>query len=229
MTRLLVSVRSAGEARDALAGGADLIDVKEPERGSLGRAEGRVWREVASVVAGRAPVSAALGELAEFDPSPGDFADWRAVQFAKLGLAGCAALADWPRRWADAIASFPSTVRPVAVSYADWRLIEAPPPEEVLAVGHATGCTAWLIDTADKRRGGLLDHVTLENLSAWIELARQGEMLTVLAGSLVLASIQTVLPLAPDYLAVRGAVCRDGRSGSLDAQRVRNIAAAMKR
>lgn len=33
MTRLLVSVRSAEEARDALAGGADLIDLKEPTQG----------------------------------------------------------------------------------------------------------------------------------------------------------------------------------------------------
>ena len=36
MTKLLVSVRDAAEAIDALAGGADLIDVKEPLAGSLG-------------------------------------------------------------------------------------------------------------------------------------------------------------------------------------------------
>jgi uncharacterized protein (UPF0264 family) len=38
MTGLLVSVRDAAEAADALAGGADLIDVKEPNAGSLGAA-----------------------------------------------------------------------------------------------------------------------------------------------------------------------------------------------
>ena len=37
---LLVSVRSGAEAEAALAGGADLIDVKEPTRGALGRADG---------------------------------------------------------------------------------------------------------------------------------------------------------------------------------------------
>ena len=36
--KLLVSVRSADEARAALAGGADLIDVKEPAHGPLGAA-----------------------------------------------------------------------------------------------------------------------------------------------------------------------------------------------
>ena len=34
--RLLVSVRSAAEVGPALAGGADIIDAKEPGRGSLG-------------------------------------------------------------------------------------------------------------------------------------------------------------------------------------------------
>ena len=44
MAGLLVSVRSADEARTALAGGATVIDVKEPERGPLGRADPATWR-----------------------------------------------------------------------------------------------------------------------------------------------------------------------------------------
>ena len=63
MTRLLVSVRSAAEAEAALAGGAAVIDVKEPARGALGRADDAVIADVVRAVAGRAPVSAALGEL----------------------------------------------------------------------------------------------------------------------------------------------------------------------
>ena len=34
MTGLLISVRDAEEARAALAGGAGLVDIKEPRRGS---------------------------------------------------------------------------------------------------------------------------------------------------------------------------------------------------
>ena len=40
--QLLVSVRSAGEAVDALAGGCQILDVKDPSRGSLGRADDSV-------------------------------------------------------------------------------------------------------------------------------------------------------------------------------------------
>ena len=63
--QLLVSVRSTEEAATALEGGAALIDVKEPGRGPLGRADDAVVRAVLNVVAGRRPVSAALGELPE--------------------------------------------------------------------------------------------------------------------------------------------------------------------
>src|SRR3712207_4897772 len=61
--QLLVSVRSAEEAEAALAGGADLIDVKEPRGGSLGRAEDWVLAGVLRRVSGRRPVSAAMGGL----------------------------------------------------------------------------------------------------------------------------------------------------------------------
>ena len=44
--RLLVSVVSAEEARRALAGGADIIDVKDPGEGALGAPAPRVLSEV---------------------------------------------------------------------------------------------------------------------------------------------------------------------------------------
>ncbi len=88
MTALLVSVRSAAEAEAALAGGAALIDVKEPARGALGRADDAVIADVVRAVAGRAPVSAALGELR--DGAPALPAGLGLLSFVKCGLAGCA-------------------------------------------------------------------------------------------------------------------------------------------
>ncbi len=49
--RLLVSVRSAEEALAAIAGGADILDVKEPSRGSLGMANSEVIAAIARQVA----------------------------------------------------------------------------------------------------------------------------------------------------------------------------------
>ena len=60
MTRLLVSVRNAAEAETALAGGATVIDVKEPSRGSLGRVDDATLAEVMRR-GGRRPISAGVG------------------------------------------------------------------------------------------------------------------------------------------------------------------------
>src|SRR5436305_1117778 len=81
---LLVSVRSAKEAGAALEGGADLIDVKEPAHGSLGRAGDETIRAVIERVAGKRPITAAMGELVEgaqvlFDTR---------LRYVKWGLAG---------------------------------------------------------------------------------------------------------------------------------------------
>src|SRR5262245_40260453 len=62
---LLVSVRSVEEAEAALAGGAGLIDVKEPNNGALGFAGVEVIAAVLRMVAAQRPVSAALGELSD--------------------------------------------------------------------------------------------------------------------------------------------------------------------
>src|SRR3954452_14348343 len=98
---LLVSVRSAAEALSALAGGADVIDVKEPDRGSLGAADEETISAIVRAVDGRAPVSAALGELVDLDKSPNGNAARilvDGVSLFKIGLARSATLDAWETR-----------------------------------------------------------------------------------------------------------------------------------
>ena len=45
---LLVSVRNLAEARAAIEGGCDRLDVKEPSRGPLGKADASVIAEIAA-------------------------------------------------------------------------------------------------------------------------------------------------------------------------------------
>ncbi|HEV3164614.1 MAG TPA: (5-formylfuran-3-yl)methyl phosphate synthase, partial [Isosphaeraceae bacterium] len=66
MAGLLVSVRSVEEAQRALAGGAAVIDIKEPARGPLGQADPEIWQAVREAVPPHLPVSAALGELIDW-------------------------------------------------------------------------------------------------------------------------------------------------------------------
>src|SRR5687768_1630805 len=60
--RLLVSVRSAEEVAAALAGGADIIDAKEPARGSLGPVTPAVLAAIAACTPASVPLSVALGD-----------------------------------------------------------------------------------------------------------------------------------------------------------------------
>ncbi len=116
MTALLVSVRSAAEALAALAGGAALIDAKEPARGSLGRAEDAIIRDIVIAVAGRTPVSAALGEWAEDTDNVPD-AD---LAYVKWGLAGCANRPSW-RDALSRLLDRQQRPQVVLTAYADWQ------------------------------------------------------------------------------------------------------------
>src|SRR3989442_5255876 len=90
--RLLVSVSSAAEASAALAGGADVIDAKEPLAGALGAVSMEVLREIHAAVAGARIVTAALGDAADeaaIERAAREFVAAGAV-LVKVGFAGIA-------------------------------------------------------------------------------------------------------------------------------------------
>jgi uncharacterized protein (UPF0264 family) len=227
MTKLLISVRSAAEARIACQAGADLIDVKEPARGSLGAADSKTIGQIVRQVGGRRPVSVALGELVQAAALSRSLAG--RVQYAKFGLAGCAEIADWALRWSEAIARLPQGVTPVAVVYADWRTAAAPDPASVLGHALPLRCGAVLLDTFDKSRGPLTNYLGPDKLGEFIAAAGDAGLLSVVAGGLGLVDVAWVARLMPDYIAVRGAACLGPRWGRLDGDRVRRLANVLRR
>jgi hypothetical protein len=219
MTRLLVSVRSAGEAAIAVAAGVGIVDVKEPANGPLGRASDRVIRAVLDQVNGRTAVSIASGEVVEDSAPP-----LEGVVYAKVGLRGAGR--SWRNRWRAWRALLPPGCRAVAVAYAEGRTVNAPDLEDVLELALAECADAYLIDTAVKDGRTLIDHVSVERLGRCIAACRQARVRIALAGSLSQDDVARVAPLAPDWIAVRGAACRAGRGSELDAGRVRQLVRA---
>ena len=63
--RLLVSVGDVEEAAAALAGGADIIDAKDPLVGALGAVRPRVLRGIRTAVGDARPVTAAIGDASD--------------------------------------------------------------------------------------------------------------------------------------------------------------------
>ncbi|HWE38742.1 MAG TPA: (5-formylfuran-3-yl)methyl phosphate synthase [Isosphaeraceae bacterium] len=226
MPALLVSVRSAAEARAASDGGAAIVDVKEPARGPLGPADPATWRAVRAALPVEVPVSVALGELADWDEgrlaARGDF---DGIAFRKVGLAGERGRGDWPRRWRCLRESLGPGPRWVAVAYADWSIAGSPEPAAVLAEALAVpDCDGLLVDTWDK---GRRVPILVEDWADWAARARAGGRLVVLAGGLDADAIARLGPIAPDLFAVRGAACdRGDRLGTIDPARVAGLARA---
>lgn len=227
---LLVSVRSAAEAEAALAGGADLIDVKEPSRGSLGRADDAVIEEVIRLVAGRRPVSAAMGDLLErihFYPFLGKLA------YIKLGFAGHDNEIPADESWQTY--AFRRNIAEthldwfVPVAYADWRRANAPEPTALCAFARQNRCGAFLLDTHAKDGSTLLDWMPFSQIALLIKQCRQVGVRIALAGSLGPKEIVALAHFKPDWFAVRGAACRGGkREEIVDADKVRELAALVR-
>jgi uncharacterized protein (UPF0264 family) len=219
---LLVSVRSAQEAEAALAGGAAVIDVKEPSRGPLGCADLRVWRAVRGAVPAHVPVSVALGELSDWPhrqrlPAAG----YDGIAFRKLGLARTGQ--DWRNAWAGLRAADPHGPEWIAVAYADYKSAGAPDPEAVLEAAIAAGCAGILIDSWDKSQPSPID----ASWSDYLCRARASGLTTALAGGLDERAILLLAALQPDFFAVRGAACRDcDRTAAIDQDRVARLALA---
>lgn len=229
---LLVSVRDAAEAAEALAGGATIVDVKEPARGPLGVATAAVTARIAAVVGDRAPWTLAGGELRDGVENihehvrrtlalgkPGSLPPVA----AKAGLAGAAGT-DW-RAWLAAFAAgLPAGVAPVAVAYADWQRAGSPPPPEVIAAAASARCRVLLLDTFDKAGPGAIDSpAAVADVTAWVARARAAGLGVVLGGRLTPDSLPAAVACGPDVIAVRSAACVGGRSGPVCRKAVQRL------
>lgn len=231
---LLVSVRDADEAGEALAGGAGIIDVKEPAAGPLGAASPDAIAAVAAItVAADRPWTFACGELAAADdprallervlahPACPAAARPAAV---KAGLAGLAASA-WPARLARIARGLPEGTGFVGVAYADHRVARAPEPRAVIAGAAAAGCVALLVDTFDKAGPGLFVVADPDTVAGWVEEAHAARLPIALAGRLTADGAALAAACGADVVAVRSAVCRGaGRgAGQADGDRLGRV------
>ncbi len=222
MTRLLASVCSAAEVDLALAGGADLIDLKDPARGALGALTPERQRALVRRVAGRRPVSATVGDL---PPEPELLVQAVAstaasgVDMVKVGFFGNDGLLPCVRALATHAAA---GVRLVAVLCADRH-----PDFALLPALEEAGFHGVMLDTAGKGAGSLRRHLPDAALGAFVARGRALGLLTGLAGSLTVEDIAPLTALAPDYLGFRGALCGGDRREALDPRALARVRAAL--
>lgn len=242
----------------AVLGGADIVDVKDPSRGSLGRASLENLQAITGVLkyqsqdAGRVrfkavPLSIALGEVQEWSEQSSDFGSDFLRQsmsfsnessdalcdaisqlqpnFMKLGLSQVAAAAGrgkehWRNSWIDVRCRFEGDHEWVAVAYADYDRADAPTPKEILDAALATNCSVLLIDTFVKDATNLLDWLPSEEISSLRKATAAHGLQLALAGRVTLLDLPVLLPLQPDIIAVRGAVCESGERTAAVSERL---------
>jgi (5-formylfuran-3-yl)methyl phosphate synthase len=226
--QLLVSVRSADEVGPALAGGADIIDAKEPDRGSLGAVAPEVLAEILARTPGHLPFSAALGDAVSAEqvktlidglklpPRAGP-------TYLKLGFAGMPSPDLVSAMLSTAVSRAGLRRSPplvVAVAYADARRARSAPPELVSRLARDAGAAGVLIDTCVKDGVGLLEWLTPTELAVWVRQTREWRLLAGVAGALGPADLPSACLADPDVVGFRGAACDAGRSGRVVAERV---------
>lgn len=224
MTGFLGSVRNLDEARVAAAAAVDILDLKAPEHGALGALDVAEVTQIVRRLGRSQRISATIGDL-PLEPER-IVAATRAmaatgVDYVKLGffpggdLVGTLSALEPLAR---------SGTRLVAVLFGD----QDPSPElpRTLARAGFAGC---MLDTADKTRGALTEICSLQTLSRFVTEVRRQGLLCGLAGSLRAHDIPALLPLGPDYLGFRGALCRGHeRTQRIDPGLLRDIGRAVR-
>lgn len=231
--QLMISVINASEAQQAIAAGADILDVKNPAEGSLGAPAPEIIRQIRLITPSTVKLSVAIGDMPNL---PGTAA------LAALGAASCGAdyikVGLWgPESEAEAIAllrqvhqavsAFPA-VAVIAAGYADAHRVGRLAPRLLPRIARTAGVSGCLLDTALKDGHGLFDFLAPEVLRALAEEAHAAGLLFALAGALQEKDLPLVREIGADVVGVRTAACRDNqRAGPLDPERVRRLRAAI--
>lgn len=214
MTGMLASVRDISEAEIVLAAGVDIIDLKAPERGALGSLTVREIEDIVRFVAGRCPVSATIGDL----PMLPDLIYDAVTRVAESGVdyvkIGFFPEGDWYGVLAR-LSGLTLNHALIAVLFADAEF-----DISWINACKTAGFHGVMLDTMDKAAGGLREILSISQLDTFVKMAKSEGLLCGLAGKLSARDIPELLPLTPDYLGFRGALCDNrGRVGaiSLDA------------
>lgn len=232
--QLLVSVTDAVEARIALDGGADIVDVKNPAEGALGAPTPTVLRSIRAAVGTAKPLSVAVGDMPNL-PGTAALAAVGAAQlgadFVKVGLWGTSSEADAVVLLRAVRAALGSDTALIAGAYADAARVPGRPlpAQRLPSTARAAGADGCLLDTAIKDGRGLMEWLSPATLADLVAESHAYGLPIALAGSLRFEDFAAVRATDADIAGVRSAACREGRrSARLDVDRVRRLRIASK-
>lgn len=231
--QLLVSVTYVEEAENAIEGGADIIDIKNPSEGSLGANFPHVIREIVSKIPSSLESSATLGDVPNLPGTvslAGAGAALCGVNYVKVGLMGVRTLEEAVfllKQLRHAVKMINPHTKVIAAGYADAATVKALNPLLLPRVSSQAGIEGCMIDTAIKDGHNLFYYLNQDQLENFVTEAHGSGLICALAGSLREEDIPLIQELGADIIGFRTAVCEGdrihGRVSKSKIQRVRSI------
>jgi len=235
--KLLISPVNENEAVEAIAGKADIIDVKNPREGSLGANYPWVISRIRQLAPKEIEVSCTIGEAPSL-PATMSLAALGAastgVNYIKAGLWGLKTTEEAVYQLQNISRavkeSYPS-LNVVATGYADAERIGTVNPMFIPEIAYKANADFAMLDTAIKDGKSLFTFLEKDQLETFISKARDFGLKTALAGSLSKEDLPTIKELGPDVVGLRGAACANGdrANGQITREKVQELASILKR
>lgn len=231
--RLLVSPMNIEEAQAALAGGADILDVKNPKEGSLGANFPWAIKEVAEMAGGRVPVSATIGDL-DYKPGTASLAALGAAfsgaDYVKVGLLGVKSAeqaGDMLENIVRAVKGYDRRKKVVASAYSDCSRVDSIPPMLLPDVAESSGADVVMVDTAIKDGKSTFEFMSEQGLSEFISAGQNLGLEVAIAGTIRFEDLDLLKRIDPDIIGVRGIVCGGDRKSSIKPELVNKLKLAI--
>lgn len=227
---VLVSPKDLSEALEAIEGGADIIDVKNPSEGSLGANFPWVIRDVANIAKKYGKkVSATTGDM-PFKPGTASLAALGAAiagaDYVKVGLYGVkneTEAEEMIKAVVKAVKDYDDSKRVVIAGYGDFYRINSIDPLKLPLISAKHNADVVMVDTAIKDGTSIFDHMKIEDMRNFVRTAKENGLLCALAGNLGWDHIETLKELSPDIIGVRTIVCESGRNSKIKKELVRKL------
>ena len=219
------------EAIQAITGGADIIDVKNPEEGALGANYPWVIKQIRAVTPKNLELSCTLGEVPNL---PGSIslaalgAATLGVDYIKVGLCGLKT----PREATffllnvnRAAKECNPKIKVAFAGYADAERTCSIDPLLTPEIAQKAHVDVAMLDTAIKDGKTIFDYLTVEQLKSFVASAHGFGLQAALAGSLRKQDLSVVYGLGADIAGLRGAACTnsDRVKGQITNKLVREL------
>ena len=207
---LMVSVQNLQEAEEALAGGADIVDVKNLQEALVGSAHPVTVKEVrdavpplhhASVTLGVVPNQAGTVAMATYTAGLLDATSVK-VGFMKTEYSQAVEILLACR---EALEGFETKL--IGSLFADNPIYEGLEPLRMMDLAREGNSDGFLVDTLTKDGRNLFDFLSEDELRQMVFEGKRLGLSTALSGHLRLDDLDELARINPDIVGVRGAVC----------------------